>query len=292
MEPGSIDLPQRNIASISDDGNALCCEAAVANKGRKRFVDVWLFNTGATFHMTTRREWFHQYKPISRGGSVYSCNDHELKIIGIESIMVKMHDVMVRTIQDVRHVEGLKKNLLSLGQLDDLGCKEIMEEEKASVTSHSLSYRFEVTWHQKLEHMSEQEMKILVERKLLPGLTKVELDSRKKIKCLRTDNKERMNKTLLERARAMLATASLGKAFWAEVVNTACYMINWSPLTAFELKTPMEMWMGKPVNYLNLHIFGSLVYVMYNTQETEKLDPKSRKCLFLGYADGVKGYRL
>ncbi|GJR87113.1 gag-pol polyprotein [Tanacetum coccineum] len=199
--------PQGNVASTSDDGNALCCEAAVANEGRKRFADVWLFDTGATFHMTARREWFHQYKPISEGGSMYSCNDYELKIIGIGSVMVKMHDGTVRTIRDVRHVEGLKKNLLSLGQLDDLGCKveiqnkimkvikgalvlmkgekvaanlyqlkgEIMEEAKASVASHSLSHRVAVSWHQKLGHMSEQGMKILVERKLIPGLTKVSL---------------------------------------------------------------------------------------------------------------------
>ncbi|GJR47308.1 gag-pol polyprotein [Tanacetum coccineum] len=39
-------------------------------------------------------------------------------------------------------------------------------------------------------------------------------------------------------------------------------------------------------------MFGSLVYVMYNSQETTKLDSKSIKCLFLGYAGGVKGYRL
>ncbi|RDY02434.1 hypothetical protein CR513_14107, partial [Mucuna pruriens] len=31
---------------------------------------------------------------------------------------------------------------------------------------------------------------------------------------------------------------------------------------------------------------------MYNSQERTKLDPKSRKCIFLGYADNVKGYRL
>lgn len=31
---------------------------------------------------------------------------------------------------------------------------------------------------------------------------------------------------------------------------------------------------------------------MYNSQERTKLDPKSRKCILLGYADGVKGYRL
>ncbi|GJX77801.1 gag-pol polyprotein [Tanacetum coccineum] len=323
--------PQGNVASTSEDGNALCCEAATANESRKRFAYVWMFYTGATFHMTARREWFHQYKPISGGGSVYSYNDHELRIIGIGSIMVKMHDGTVRTIRDVRHVEGLKKNLLSLGQLDDLGCKlkrEIIKEAE-SIASHSPSHKVAVTWHQNLRHMSEQGMKILVERKLLPGLTKVslpfckhyviskqhrlkfktsnsrsvyvlelvhsdvwqalvlspegakyfvsfiddysrrcwvypikkksdvfevfkvykarvELDSRDKIKCLRTHNggeytgddfdtfcrqegikrqfttaytpqqngvAERMNRTLLERARAMLATASLGKSF-------------------------------------------------------------------------------
>ncbi|GJU97516.1 retrovirus-related pol polyprotein from transposon TNT 1-94 [Tanacetum coccineum] len=122
---------------------------------------------------------------------------------------------------------------------------------------------------------------------------RVELDSRRKIKCLRTDNggeytgdefdtycrqegikrqfttaytpqlngvAERMNKTLLERARAMLATASLGKSFWVEAVNTVCYVINRSPSTAVELKTPMKMWTGKPINYSDLHIFGSPVY--------------------------------
>ncbi|GJV39601.1 gag-pol polyprotein, partial [Tanacetum coccineum] len=56
----------------------------------------------------------------------------------------------------------------------------------------------------------------------------------------------------------------------------------------------MEMWTRKPVNYSDPHIFGNLVYVIYNSQETTKLSwiSKSRKCLFLGYADGVKGYRL
>jgi hypothetical protein len=52
---------------------------------------------------------------------------------------------------------------------------------------------------------------------------------------------ERMNITLLERIRAMLKAAGLGKPFWAEAINTACYVINRSPSTAIELKTPMEM---------------------------------------------------
>jgi len=154
---------------------------------------------------------------------------------------------------------------------------------------------------------------------------KLELESGKNIKCLRTDNgeeyidgdfltfckqagiqrhftvahtpqqngvAERMNRTLLERTRAMLRTAGLAKSFWAKAVKTACYVINRSPSTAIGLKTPMEMWQGSPPNYSSLHIFGCLVYVMYNSQERTKLDPKSRRCIFLGYVDGVKGYRL
>nr|GEU33853.1 Gag-Pol polyprotein [Tanacetum cinerariifolium] len=63
-------------------------------------------------------------------------------------------------------------------------------------------------------------------------------------------------------------------------------------LPFFEMKTPMEIWTGKPDNYSDLHIYGSYVYVMYNTQETMKLDPKFRICFLLGYAYEVKGYLL
>ncbi|KAK0597651.1 hypothetical protein LWI29_027264 [Acer saccharum] len=154
---------------------------------------------------------------------------------------------------------------------------------------------------------------------------RVELDSGKKIKCLRTDNgreytdgeffafckqegierqftvtytpqqngvAERMNRTLAERIRAMLRIAGLSNSFWAEAAKIACYVINRSPSIAIELKTPMEIWTGKPADYSNLHSLGCPVYVMYNAQERTKLDPKSRRCIFLGYADGVKGYRL
>ena len=50
-------------------------------------------------------------------------DDHVLKIAGIGTIKLKMYDGTIRTIQEVRHVKDLKKNLLSLGQLDSSGCK-------------------------------------------------------------------------------------------------------------------------------------------------------------------------
>eukprot|EP00253_Pinus_taeda_P002960 PITA_02960 len=56
---------------------------------------------------------------------------------------------------------------------------------------------------------------------------------------------ERMNKTLMERARSMLSGAGLGQEFWAKAVDTACYLVNRSPSSALEDKTPQEVWTGK-----------------------------------------------
>ncbi|KAJ4718466.1 Retrovirus-related Pol polyprotein from transposon TNT 1-94 [Melia azedarach] len=44
---------------------------------------------------------------------------------------------------------------------------------------------------------------------------------------------ERMNQTLLERARCMLSNAELTRRFWAETVSTACYLINRGPHTGY-----------------------------------------------------------
>ncbi|KAF7827077.1 Retrovirus-related Pol polyprotein from transposon TNT 1-94 [Senna tora] len=77
---------------------------------------------GATWHMTSKRDWFCTYEPISEG-YVFMGNYHTLEIAGFGIVKLQMYDGTVRTIQDVRHVKGLKKTLLSIGQLDDLGCK-------------------------------------------------------------------------------------------------------------------------------------------------------------------------
>ncbi|KAE8707248.1 tir-nbs resistance protein [Hibiscus syriacus] len=110
--------PQGNTANTSDDGDAICCETSTTVEGRKRFADIWLIDSGATYHMTSRRKWFYHYELVS-GGSVYSYNDHALEIVGIVTIKLKMYDGTIKVVRDVRHVKGLKKNLLSYGLLDN-----------------------------------------------------------------------------------------------------------------------------------------------------------------------------
>ncbi|CAL9127782.1 unnamed protein product, partial [Musa textilis] len=50
-------------------------------------------------------------------------NNAACDVIGKGTIRIKMHDGIVRTLTNVRHVPDLKKNLISLGTLEALGCK-------------------------------------------------------------------------------------------------------------------------------------------------------------------------
>ncbi|GJZ66216.1 retrotransposon protein, putative, ty1-copia subclass [Tanacetum coccineum] len=51
----------------------------------------------------------------------------------------------------------------------------------------------------------------------------------------------------------------------------------------------MDLWSGHLANYEMLRIFGCIAYSHVNQG---KLKPRAIKCIFMGYPDGVKGYRL
>ena len=103
---------------------------------------------------------------------------------------------------------------------------------------------------------------------------------------------ERINRTLVEKVRSMLADSTLPHKFWAEGLSTAAYLLNRSPTKALDDKTPFEAWNGKKPGVKHLRVFGSLAYIHIPKDERKKLDPKAKKCIFLGYGTTRKGYRL
>ena len=53
---------------------------------------------------------------------------------------------------------------------------------------------------------------------------------------------ERKNRTLEEMTRIMLYESNLPRYFWAEAINTACYILNRALIRYFFKKTPYELW--------------------------------------------------
>ena len=70
--------------------------------------------------MTPKKDWFDTYKPYN-GGMVQMGNDATCSVIGIGTVKIKMFDGVVRVLNNVKHVPNLRKNLISLRVLDDLG---------------------------------------------------------------------------------------------------------------------------------------------------------------------------
>ena len=103
---------------------------------------------------------------------------------------------------------------------------------------------------------------------------------------------ESLNLTLMEIVRSMLAGFKLPQTFWAEALATAMYLCNQCPTKAVQDKTPFEALTGKKPNVRHLQVFGCAAYCHIAKDEQQKLDLKSRKCIWIGYGDNHKGYWL
>ena len=103
---------------------------------------------------------------------------------------------------------------------------------------------------------------------------------------------ERMNQTFTERARRIRLQADMSEGFWAEAVNHASYLLNRLPSTAINLQIPEEIWRGESLGYSTLRIFGCPAYSLVDSQKRNKLEFKSKKCIFTGFTKRVKGFRL
>ena len=103
---------------------------------------------------------------------------------------------------------------------------------------------------------------------------------------------ERANRTLMESVRSLLHFAGLPKEFWAEALSTAVYLKNRSPTSCFKNETPYERWFGYKPDVSHLKTFGCVAYAHIPAEKRSKLDKKSVKCLFIGYSEESKGYKM
>ena len=104
---------------------------------------------------------------------------------------------------------------------------------------------------------------------------------------------ERMNQMIQERVVSMLQHSGLSDGFWAEALLTAIHIINMSPSRPLGFQIPQEIWTGSKPNYGKLRIFGCKAYALIPKDDRRKLEPRSMKCVFLGYGpDGEIEYRL
>nr|GFC26824.1 retrovirus-related Pol polyprotein from transposon TNT 1-94 [Tanacetum cinerariifolium] len=82
------------------------------------------------------------------------------------------------------------------------------------------------------------------------------------------------NRTLIEAARTMLADAKVPVTFWAEAVNTACYVQNRVLVNKSQNKTPYELFNGRAPAIGFLKPFGCHVMILNTLDNLGKFEAK------------------
>ena len=103
---------------------------------------------------------------------------------------------------------------------------------------------------------------------------------------------ERKNRHLLKTSRALLFQMDVPKHFWTDTVSTACFLINRMLSSVLNLATLYQrLFSNKPLFFIDSKVFGCTCFVRDVHPQVSKLDPKSLKCIFVGYSRVQKGYR-
>nr|GEZ73177.1 hypothetical protein [Tanacetum cinerariifolium] len=103
---------------------------------------------------------------------------------------------------------------------------------------------------------------------------------------------ERKNRTLIEVARTLLADSLLPIPFWAEAVNTACYVQNRVLVTKPHNKTPYELLHGRTPNIGFMRPFGCLVTILNTLDPLGKFHEKVDEGFLIGYPVCSKAFRV
>nr|GEY76499.1 hypothetical protein [Tanacetum cinerariifolium] len=103
---------------------------------------------------------------------------------------------------------------------------------------------------------------------------------------------ERKNRTLIEVVRTMLVDSKLSATFWAEAVNTACYVQNMVLVIKPHNKTPYELFLGRKPALSFMRPFGCPVTILNTLDYLGKFDGKFDDGFFVGYSINSKAFRV
>nr|GEZ24779.1 putative ribonuclease H-like domain-containing protein [Tanacetum cinerariifolium] len=186
------------------------------------------------------------------------------------------------------------KNIVLSGDLTRLFAKATIDESKL--------------WHRRLGHINFKTMNKLVKDDYSRSDNGTEFKNNdlnqfcgmKRIKrefsVPRTPQQkgiaERKNRTLIEAARTMLVDSLLPISFWAEAVNTDCYVKNRVLVTKPHNKTPYELLHGRTPSIGFMRPFGCLVTILNTLDSLEKFNGNVDEGFLVGYSVSSKAFRV
>ena len=200
IEP--IEKEEMVAASIVEEDKEVAL--AVANPEQVNYREDWIVDSGCSNHMTGDKEKLQNMSKYKGKRVVVTADNTRLPIAHIgETLITPRFNAEQVPLEQVYHVPGVKKNLLSVAQLADSGnwvlfgpkdvkvYKEIvvigtptmegqrmesvyvMSAESAYVDKTRKNETVDL-WHARLGHVSYHKLKVMMNKSLVKGLPQLE----------------------------------------------------------------------------------------------------------------------
>ncbi|GJW41738.1 putative ribonuclease H-like domain-containing protein [Tanacetum coccineum] len=272
---------------------------------------------GRSKHMTGNRSYLTDYEEIDGGFVSFGGNSNRGKIIRKGKIRTSKLDF-----EDVYFVKELKFNLFSVSQMCDkknsvlftnTECVILSPDFKLTDESHVLLkvprrdnmysvYLKNVIPQGGIENLIDLRVKVIrcdigtkFKNRVMNQFYEMK-GIKREFSVARTPQQngvtERKNRTLIEAARTMLADLKLSTTFWAEAVNTACYVQNRVLVIKPHNKTPYELFLGRKPALNFMRPFGCPVTILNTIDHLGKFDGKDDEGFFKGYSTNSKAFRV
>nr|GEV22103.1 ribonuclease H-like domain, reverse transcriptase, RNA-dependent DNA polymerase [Tanacetum cinerariifolium] len=217
----------------------------------KRVID-----SGCSRHMTENMSYLFEYEEINggyvafggdpKGGKITGkgkiSTDTECVVLSPDFKLLDESQVLLRVPRKNNMYNVDLKNIAPLGGLICLFAKATLDESNL--------------WHRRLRHINFKTMnKLFCEKQCI----------KREFSVARTPQQNGVaekNRTLIEAARTILADLKLPTTFWAEAVNTACYVQNRVLVIKPHNKTPYELFHGRTPSLSFMRPFGCPVTIL------------------------------
>ncbi|GJS26895.1 putative ribonuclease H-like domain-containing protein [Tanacetum coccineum] len=283
--------------------------------GHPQIEDQGYVESGCSRHMTCNMSYLLDFKEFDRGYVTFGGGATGGRITGKGTLKTGKLDF-----EDVYFVKELQFNLFSVSQMCDKKNNVLFTDTGCFVLS--LDFKLADESQVLLKVPRKNNMYSVDMKNIVP---KESLTFAKKVKVIRCDNgtefknrvisefcekkgikreysvartpqqngvAERRNRTLIEEARTMLADSKLPTTFWAEAVNTACYVQNRVLVVKPHTKTPYELVRGRTPALSFIRPFGCHVTILNTLDHLVKFDGKSDAGFFVGYILNSKAFRV
>jgi hypothetical protein len=102
---------------------------------------------------------------------------------------------------------------------------------------------------------------------------------------------ERKHRHIVEMGLALLAHVSMPLKYWDEVFLMAVYLINRTSTRLLSYDTPLHRLLGDTPDYSSFRVFGCACWSNLRPYNSQKLQLRSTRCVFLGYSNMHKGFK-